>query len=472
MQHRRPEAIVLRCDSVPVVLPHRNATVPVPVSQRPFPEPGFDSNSAKVNRGLARAVALVRLTTPGQVDATLASLGSFFIQLLALRIFDPDELGAYALVFSGVVFAALVPTNMVFAVYQLKAVELSETIRLSLAKASSRSGLVVAFVSGIFVALSVLPASGQVSPGFALGLVATAWPAMVASSLQDHLRRSSHIANKSWLAARMSAIYLLVAAFGLWFLSEGGGDSRAPFGVMAAANFLSVIYFFLGSSSGGHGSESIPRVELARVGKWLLTGGALVPLGTYASLAIIEELSGLGDVGFIEAARIVGRPVQVIGLGLLAVVVPRITTAAVHSDFPTARRWGAFYLVVLGSAVALAAAGVATPIIRDWLERLVPVAFERPTLVFLTLCSSALAIADVPLRVQMLGHQRPYVIAYGSLIGAGVGVAVAISAIYVGANAGPLSAGMAGVASWVAMSTVRRRIEANFQNLERSSDSA
>ncbi|MFN2485705.1 MAG: hypothetical protein ABR609_03685, partial [Acidimicrobiia bacterium] len=84
---------------------------------------------------------LFRVATPGQLDAGFASLGSFLIQLLVLRTFDALEIGAYAFAYTGLTMAALIPANLVFAPYELKAIEYDEGSRLSLLRSSLPPGL-------------------------------------------------------------------------------------------------------------------------------------------------------------------------------------------------------------------------------------------------------------------------------------------------------------------------------------------
>jgi O-antigen/teichoic acid export membrane protein len=406
---------------------------------------------------ITRFELLFRVATPGQLDAGFASLGSFLIQLLVLRTFDALEIGAYAFAYTGLTMAALIPANLVFAPYELKAIDYNEQTRLDLLRSSLPPGLLAASSAGLLLVLATIPAWGQIPPSFFFGLVATGWLAMVASVIQDHVRRMAHIGSRSWIAAGMSGVYLASTLIGFLVLHLGSPKSWAPFGVMLAANVLGLLFFVLARGERGELVHRLARSELREVGGWLLLGSAGIAVGGFVSMFVIEALAGLESVGHIEAARVVGRPVQVIGLGLLAVVAPRIMTAAHTRDVGAAIRWSRFFWGVLGSVAALFTVGLMWPVVANELEVLLPVAFVVPWLAVVTAPTSALAVADVPLRAELLGYRGQIAIARGSLLGAGAQVLASALAIGIGAMAGPIAAGVGGVTSLAAMGWSLRR---------------
>jgi len=411
---------------------------------------------------IERFELLFRVATPGQLDAGFASLGSFLIQLLVLTTFDALEIGAYAFAYTGLTMAALIPANLVFAPYELKAIEYDEASRLSLLRYSLPPGLLAAGLAGFLLVAASVPAMGQIPASFFLGLVATAWLAMVASVIQDHVRRMAHIGSRSWVAAGMSGVYLVSAATGFVILNSSPPQSWAPFGVMLTANLLGLGFFVVARGARGKLEGRLPIAELRRIGGWLLIGSAGIAVGGFVSMFIIERIVGLDSVGHIEAARVVGRPVQVIGLGLLAVVAPRIMTAASSRDVATAARWSRFYWIVLGSVAGLFTVALLWPVITDELRSLLPVAFIVPLLAVVTAPTSAMAVADVPIRAELLGYRGQLSIARGSLIGAGAQALASLLAIWIGAMAGPVAAGVGGLASLLVMAWYLRkaRVEA------------
>jgi O-antigen/teichoic acid export membrane protein len=397
------------------------------------------------------------VATPGQLDAGFASLGSFLIQLLVLRTFDALEIGAYAFAYTGLTMAALIPANLVFAPYELKAIDYDESRRLDLLRSSLPPGFLAAGLAGLLLVIATIPAWSQIPPAFFFGLVATGWLAMVASVIQDHVRRMAHIGSRSWVAAGMSGVYLLATFIGFLVLHSLPPQSWAPFGLMLGANLLGLAFFLAARGRRGDLVHRLPRSELRQVGGWLLIGSAGIAVGGFISMFIIERLAGLDSVGHIEAARVVGRPVQVIGLGLLAVVAPRIMTAANTRDVGSAVRWSRFYWTVLASVAVVFTAVLMWPLVSDELVTLLPVAFVVPWLAVVTAPTSALAVADVPVRAELLGYRRQTGIARGSLVGAGAQVVTSALAISIGAMAGPVAAGVGGVASLIVMGWLLRR---------------
>ncbi|MGI8514497.1 MAG: hypothetical protein ACR2NT_05030, partial [Acidimicrobiia bacterium] len=128
----------------------------------------------------------------------------------------------------------------------------------------------------------------------------------------------------------------------------------------------------------------------------------------------------------------------------------------------TAARWSRFYWIVLGSVAGLFTVALLWPVITDELRSLLPVAFIVPLLAVVTAPTSAMAVADVPIRAELLGYRGQLSIARGSLIGAGAQALASLLAIWIGAMAGPVSAGVGGLASLLVMAWYLRkaRVEA------------
>ena len=150
----------------------------------------------------------------GLLDSGLTAVGTFVIGIYAVAQIGelPDDLGVYAVYMAGYLFVAAVTTQVMFIPAEKVTLALEPADRTRLAGAILRKGLPVAASMSLLVGIATIIA---VATGARTELI---WPfwitatlAGVATPLQDHIRRLLHLAERSWLTARVSGAQVLAA---------------------------------------------------------------------------------------------------------------------------------------------------------------------------------------------------------------------------------------------------------------------
>jgi O-antigen/teichoic acid export membrane protein len=388
-----------------------------------------------------RQKSVRRALPAGLIDSGLTSLGTFAISLFAARALEPVALGAYALFFPATMTLGIVPTQLILLPAEVSALGLRGSDRLRLFQQSFR--LVAPFsLSALAVVLVALVVPREVPSALVLPLALTAFPASLFSPLQDHVRRTLHLAGHSWAAAAVSAIQLAAALTLLIGLSLlGVPPVWIPFGSLAAANALSTLTGVIIARrwAGGRYPESLQRRELAGSGRWLLVGSLVPSVSGFTASALIAHLAGAAALGYAEAARVVARPLEVFAFGLGFVLNPRSMEAAREQNEAAARRISRSYTaLVLGLAV-LYGGVVALPWAGNVFARLLPTAYVVGGLVAVTILSAAVSGLTVPFRAELVGGRKEVALARISMLSAAVQVLVGGAAGVLGAFAKPLS---------------------------------
>jgi O-antigen/teichoic acid export membrane protein len=388
-----------------------------------------------------RKKSVRRALPAGLIDSGLTSLGTFAISLFAARALEPVALGAYALFFPATMTLGIVPTQLILLPAEVSALGLRGSDRLRLFQQSFR--LVAPFsLSALAVVLVALVVPREVPSALVLPLALTAFPASLFSPLQDHVRRTLHLAGHSWAAASVSAVQFGAAVTLLIGLSLLGIPAVwIPFGSLAAANALSTLSgaIIARRRSGGRYPESLRRRELAASGRWLLVGSLVPSVSGFTASALIAHLAGAAALGYAEAARVVARPLEVFAFGLGFVLNPRSMEAARERNEAAARRISRSYTaLVLGLAV-LYGGVVAFPWAGNVFARLLPTAYVVGGLVAVTILSAAVSGLTVPLRAELMGGRKEVALARISMLSAAVQVLVGGAAGVLGAFAKPLS---------------------------------
>lgn len=278
------------------------------------------------------------------------------------------------------------------------------------------------------VPLGVLPLFSVLSADELAPLAISAAALAFASPIQDHIRSMFHLASKSWLAAVMSALHLLVTCAGLGLLSAFL-PLWAPFGAMALGNLASL--GFAGIMLRRIGPDSCPRPsrgELTSVGGWLLLTGLAKTGSGYVARVLLNVFVGVAALGFVEAARVVAQPLNVLALGLMAQVGPRITEASARTDAQTARRWRRRFALLLALMALPYIALTAGPWRINPLATLTPRAYEITGLTAAMLVAVTMACFLRPLRAELLGVRLQRVVTQVTV----TTVLVEISAIFAG----------------------------------------
>ncbi len=400
---------------------------------------------------------LLRTVTAGQVDAGFASLATFAIGLFAVRVFDAPTLGAYALFFAAFLFATEFPRQLVFVPSEIWVLDVERAARLGLLRHSLQFGTIVALPTAALVLIAAVPLVDEVEAGTLVALAVSCCITAFISPIQDHLRRLLHLSGTSWLAALVSFAQFVGVVGGLLVIRTVG-DAWAPFGALALANVLSTSTGMVVSRFRKSEGVRPPKRELVNIGRWLLVIGLASSGAGFIAAALVEALAGTAALGYVEGARVVARPLQVFGVGLLAVLGPRSMEAAVASNLQLARRlrraFVAFSLLV-GLPYALAVA-------FEWswnpLVDLLPNAYVAEGLLLLTLVSNLVYNLLFPYRAEILGAQQQVALAKTEIVANGAQTAVAAGAGVLGAFALPVGGLIGALIRWPAFRRIIDRI--------------
>ncbi len=395
----------------------------------------------------------------GVVDTALASLATFLVGLFAIRHLSPAVLGAYALAFTAVSLAGIIPAQLLFAPLEVAAVSRPVSGRLRFLRATLRLALLPALSVGLVAAGWTLFAPSEVPGPVAVGLTVTGVVFAGVSPVQDHVRSMLHIAEQSWLAATVSAIHVLVVGAGvLLFLVTDLPPWWCPFGVLAAANIVSLtagVAMARGrepaqtsalvptAAAAAPPAPPDPRFrDISRLGGWLLLVGLIPNVATFFAAALVARLAGAAMLGYAEAARLVAMPMLVLARGLSSVLGPRLMDAARRRDAAAAHQFSTLFvrLMVGGGALYFVLVG------HDWVLSpftwLTPKAYQLAGLVALAVISHVLQGLAYPGRVQMMGSQQGAALAKLEALINALRVALAPLAALIGPYVIPLSDSM------------------------------
>jgi hypothetical protein len=416
------------------------------------------SNLKKVGPSLKRIRQAATWATPGQVDAGFASLSSFVVGLYAIRELDTSALAAYALLFSALHVTIQVSQELVFSPSEVLAVDLPLGERLGMMLHSMPRGLFLAFLSAPAISLGVLFVASHTPSSDLVPLIVSASLLAFVSPVQDHLRSMLHLSEFSWMAAFVSITNFLAAATSIQVLPTLG-SAWTPFGALALGNSLSLV---LGLAWVRSRRPTIPRrptfQELRWLGGWLfLTGVAKTGL-RYGVTAFLSIVAGSAALGYVEGARVVSQPVNVLSQGLMSQVGPKLTGAGAARDGRGAKRWITRFIFLLCLGAVPYGILTAWPWELNPLAVLAPRAYVLPGLTALTLFVVLVSTFVQGLWAQMLGARMQRVLA-GITMTAGLLELAAIgTGTFLGAYAAPLATGVGVSFSFVWSVRALRRI--------------
>jgi O-antigen/teichoic acid export membrane protein len=376
----------------------------------------------------------------GLVDAGLSSLATLGVGVYAARSLTTAELGTYALFFSAFSVAAVLPTQLVLVPAEVASLLSRGAERLRVLRWGWRAGLpigVAAAVAASAAASLGARASRDVVWAFAITMAACA----VASALQDHVRRSLHMAGVHWRSALVSLVQLLTIVSSLVVLELAGvRDVWRPFAALTVANLVSAS---VGYALSWHDLRSMTAsrfrlLPLARSGQWLL----LVELATsgaiFLSSAIITRLAGAEALGYAESARIVAQPLYVLTIGLSASLWPRSMEAAARRSRAAARHIARLTAVVMVVAGVLYGAVTIVPWWGNPLGTLIPQAYAVDGLVGLSVLGFVVIGISFPPRTELIGAGMEKRVAGVAVLAGVLQCAAAFSAVWIGAFARPI----------------------------------
>jgi O-antigen/teichoic acid export membrane protein len=397
----------------------------------------------------------------GLLDAGLASLATLAVGVYAARSLSAAELGTYALFFSAFTVAAVLPTQLLLVPAEVATLLEGPHERLRVLRSGWRLGLpAAAAAAGLASAAAWLGASAPLEVLWPFAVTMTACG--IVSPLQDHLRRSLHMAGEHWRAATVSLVQLAAVIAVLAVAERAAAPSLwRPFGALALANVVSLStgYWLSRRDLRGVTDDLSYRIApLARSGQWLLlvelaTSGAL-----FLSSAIITQLASAETLGYAEASRIVAQPLYVVAVGVSAAMWPRSMEAAAGRTEQAARR------IARLSAAIVVAVGVlygALTIVPWWgnpLGVLVPQAYAVDGLVPVSVLALVLVGVAFPPRTELIGAGLERALVRVALLAGIVQCLAAVASPWIGAFARPVGVGLFGIMLLLGCWHYRRRL--------------
>ncbi|MFC2153469.1 hypothetical protein ACFLQ7_02420, partial [Actinomycetota bacterium] len=263
----------------------------------------------------------------GIVDSACASLATFAVGLTAVTVLDDVNRGVYAVYFAAFLVGVVLPRQLVFAPASIEAVALEpRDHRLAVVSRSLRFGLAPALLGALGAPIAYLVTSGYSDASVSAALAITCAITIILSPMQDFVRQTLHIAARSWRAATVSIVQLVVvvAAIGTG-LALDVDRAWIPFGALALANAVSLTVAWLLGHVGLDVGSTPPMDLRAMLGKgaWLIQTDLAPAAAAFVVAAIIAALASPEDLGYAEAARVVAQPILVLSAGLSAVLSPR-----------------------------------------------------------------------------------------------------------------------------------------------------
>lgn len=388
----------------------------------------------------------------GVVDAGFASLATFLAGLVAVRVLSDVDRGIYAVFFATFTLGAILAYQLVYVPMEIVAVGRPHSQRLTVVRDSLRIGLWPS-VGGAMVILGAVVSTAPIAEtDLLVGLAITCWVTTLLSPTQDHLRRILHVADRSWHAAAMSVIQFAVTGAAIVVMTYVDAPiAWIPFGALAIANVVSstVGLVLIGRhNAGSETSEGVRFGDISHSGKWLLMTAIIPAAVAVVAANIITYLASPEDLGYAEAARIVGQPILVLGSGLTFALRPRAMESAIRKD-----RHRSVRVELLFVAMIVAAALVYLPIVGggwSWnpMRALVPAAYEVDGLVIAVVLTNTILASAYLVANEMMAAGKARSLATIEAIAAPLRVAAATSAVAIAAFARPVSEGVAAVTTW------------------------
>jgi O-antigen/teichoic acid export membrane protein len=396
----------------------------------------------------------------GLLDAGLASLATLGVGIYAARALSTSELGTYALFFSAFTVAAVLPTQLLLVPAEVATLLAAERERLGVLREGWRLGLPLAAAAA--AAGSAAAWLGARAPVDVLGAFALTTTACgIVSPLQDHLRRTLHMAGEHWRAATVSLVQL-VAIIVILTLSARAGVRPVwrPFGALTLANLASLsIGYWLSRADLRRSTGRGYRVRrLARSGRWLLLVELATSGAVFLSSTIITRLASPDTLGYAEAARIVAQPLYVVAVGVSAAIWPRSMEAAAGRTEDTARRIARVSAAIVVTVGVLYGAMTVVPWWGNPLGALIPQAYVIEGLVLLSVVALIFIGVAFPPRTELIGAGLEKALVRVAVLAGVLQCLSGVSALWIGAFARPIGIALFGLVLLLGCWHYRRRL--------------
>lgn len=276
----------------------------------------------------------------GQLDSALSSASGLVAAIYAARHLPPLGMGAYGIFYAIFGLVSQVSTQLIMSPAQAISVEYDPEFRLGILRKSVGFGALVGALPAALVPLGLLQLP-NVTRDLGVPLAVTASILALISPVQDHIRSMFHIANQNWKAASVASVQAAGVLLGILWLPRFG-IAWVPFGAMVIGNALSTLFGMILARKVP--VPRLPRVsQLWEIGKSLAITGLAAAGGTYLVATVVVQIAGEETFGLFETARVAARPLQVVGLGLVAVLSPQLMEAAMRRQRAEAARTRRFY---------------------------------------------------------------------------------------------------------------------------------
>ncbi|MEX0865254.1 MAG: hypothetical protein WD269_10320 [Acidimicrobiia bacterium] len=404
----------------------------------------------------------LRSLSAGQIDSAFSSVATFVAGLYAVRVFDATTLGAYVVVFTAWNLARTLPSEMVYTPSEVVAVGHAGQRRIHILSSSMQRGFLLSLLGAVGVLASSLVIHGDIGQQAALALTVTGAAVTIIAPMLDHWRKMFHIAHASWRAAVTAAAQMVATIVLILVLDGRVHPAWIPFGAIAAGYALSGIVALLLTTplmrTYQGGIERPEWVELSRVGRWLLLANLAAFGSDFVLVLIAKAALGPDVLGYAEAARVVARPVIVLGVGLAAVLGPRSVQAGMGPDPQAARspRRVLWLFSCLGGLLYLPLVGL------DWtlnpLPSILPNAYAVKGLVAVTIAGAIIFNFALPWWYELLGARRQRELARTEMVASILKVATGLAASLLQAFTLPVAWGIAFMARGIGLDFYARRL--------------
>lgn len=396
----------------------------------------------------------------GVADAGIASLASFGAGLTGVTLLTESDAGIYGVFFTAFMLGGILVSELVYVPAQVAAVAAKRSVRLASVSKALRLGLIPSTVGATVAVTAGALLRNEASTETIIALVVTTCITIVFSPMQNHVRRMLHIAERSWDAAKISVLQLMVVGGAILALTASSiHRAWIPFGSLAIANTTSLAFGWLltRAEQQAGGNIDLEFRKLAASGKWLVIRAAAPAAFAFAAANVLVQLAGSVAYGHAEAARQVAQPIIVLATGLVAVLGPHSMRAGMTFDSKTSRRtWRAYALAIAGSGAAyLALVGWAWSL--NPMLRIVPRAYEVRWLVSLTIVANIISSVVMLLTTELIGSGRTKPLAGLSISTSPSLLVVASTATTTGAFARPIGLIVEGVLRFAGARFLLRR---------------
>jgi O-antigen/teichoic acid export membrane protein len=271
-----------------------------------------------------------------------------------------------------------------------------------------------------------------------------------------------HIADSSWRGAATATAQMVATVVALFAFSGRVEPVWIPFGSLAVGYAVSGVVAWLLTAPLLRVTdewEAHPEWhELSRIGRWLLLANLAVFGGDFVLAVIVKAALGPEVLGYAEGARVVARPVIILGLGLAAVLGPRSVRAGMAVDLAAARSSRRIFwaLSLLGGLLYLPLVGFHWAL--NPLTTVLPTAYEVDGLVAVTVIGAIVLNHALPFWYELLGGRRQRDLARSEGIASALKVATGLLASLLQAFTLPIAWGLAFVARGIGLDVYARRL--------------